>query len=360
MITKKIKDYILNLQGEDGSFLDPVLNIKRNRVGAEIGKSLLFMEEKEQAYKSLNWVLKRQNGNGSWNEIHPDLNEESTVVTSICGRVMVDAFRQSGSKKFLICAKKAADYVLTKEFSPGFFIKSYKHYADVLNVNATVLSFISYLGKELKNKKLLDASERCIFNIARHQFKNGAYPYSTPVQSYPYEYHLNVPDIHYQGTTMYYLLLSKIKNKYLDISLEKGGQWLSNSINDNGFMWEKSHLMFSHKTSGAYGFGAYCFKEQGYKEELKTCINILSKMQNNKGAFPRYEKRFSLIGLAKGCINELTGDASIGLTYETMTRIKRIKERIKRELFDVNFRNDESLLYTSQIFDCLTQGELNE
>jgi len=353
---EKIKEYVLKFQDKDGALEDPIFKIKRNRVAAEIGKSLFFIGEKEKGIKSINWVLSHQNQNGSWNEIHPDLNEESTVVTSICGRIMFEIYKKTKNKKYFKSAKKAAEYVLTKEFEPGFFIKSYYHYADVLNVNATVLSLISNFNE----KKFKDACKRIIFNISRNQFKNGALPYSSYEQRHPYEYHLHIPDIHYQATTLYFLLISKTTNKYLEITIKKAINWLKSTIEKKGFKWNMSFLTFSHKVTGAYGFAEFCFKKLGYNKEENYCLKKIKKLQNKNGSFSRYEKRINLIHLILGVCNEFCSDEKIGINYSFFTRTKRSKERIKREIFDIFFKNNESLIYTSQIFDCLTEMKMNE
>ena len=75
LVVKKEKAYIM----------DPVFGIVRNRVTAEYLKALIRVygdERRELIGKLVKFLLERQNHNGSWNEIHPNYNHDSALVTS--------------------------------------------------------------------------------------------------------------------------------------------------------------------------------------------------------------------------------------------------------------------------------------
>ena len=83
---------LLKSKGEFAFFLDPVLNLNRNRVNAEIYKSSIRLKKKginsfdDSVYKKIIcWLLHTQNPNGSWNEIHSQYNQPSALLTSFVG-----------------------------------------------------------------------------------------------------------------------------------------------------------------------------------------------------------------------------------------------------------------------------------
>ena len=42
--------------------------------------------------KLLNWLLDKQNSDGSWNEVHVNYNHPSALITSIVGEALVDGY----------------------------------------------------------------------------------------------------------------------------------------------------------------------------------------------------------------------------------------------------------------------------
>ncbi|MDD5417536.1 MAG: prenyltransferase/squalene oxidase repeat-containing protein [Candidatus Nanoarchaeia archaeon] len=345
-ITKKLKEYFLTMTDKEGRYKDPNTGLFRPRSACEIIKSLDFPKKTE---KTMKWILKSQNPNGSWNEIHPDLDEESCVETAVVGDMISELYFKIKSNLLRTNILKAGNYILSKEFSPGYFIKSYRHYADVLNVNATCASFLYKLYLITKNKKYLEARDRAIFNVVRYQFKDGAYPYSSETRTFPYEWGLDVKDIHYHALTLYFLLKSdpELKNRYLKISAEKAVKWLAESLSKDSFKWEKSNLIFSIGVTGAYGYAAYCFNKMKFRNEFETCIRILRKIQNDDGSFNRFHKG-SFSQSTKNILSEITNDE-----FTFRQKLVRMKRKFKRNFIERN-KIVKDLYYTSQIFECLS------
>ncbi|NJE77481.1 hypothetical protein E3E37_11215, partial [Thermococcus sp. ES12] len=132
---------------------DPVFGIVRNRVSAEYLKSIIRLygeSERDIIKKLVRFLLSRQNLNGSWNEIHPNYNQESALVTSFVGEALLLAlpYLEGELKERTENAlRKARDYVLSSEIEQGYFLKSKLYTADYLNVDATCGAFLAQYYK---------------------------------------------------------------------------------------------------------------------------------------------------------------------------------------------------------------------
>jgi len=351
-----LTESLLKLQQKDGAFYDPIHNVKDPRPTAEISKALLELGKKKQAIKGFDWILKQQLKNGAWEEVFtPQEHYESCVATGVVGRILVRAFNRTKKKAYLNAALKAADYVLSKEFSSGYFIKSYYHYADVLNVNATCAAFFHELFEATKKEQFREARDRAIFNTVRYQFKDGALPYATPMQTHPYEWHLNLRCPHYHALTLYFLLLAdpKLENPYMKIAAKKAIRWLQNSFNGNRADWAKDRLMFSIGVTGAYGYSAYCFDYFNNKKMLGASIFHLEELLTAQG-FNRYEptKFGETLTAVLRELFEWNAVSPAQLSWaQRFARVKRILRRNWKERPNTQF----SLYYSAQILDCLTE-----
>lgn len=276
---------------------DPVFGLIRNRVVAEILKALLRINiepDKDLIKKLINFILINQNKDGSWNEIHPNYNQPSSLITSIVGEALLQLNEREKEKRLEDAVHKAKEYILSQKRVDGILIKSKEYTADHLNVDATCGAFLSYYGVFFNDKQCKNISRQIARHIFECQFPDGSYPYTTDRGSYSYV--LNVPCIHYQGVTLYYLI--KIYNflpeEFIKVSILNGCKWLVSVQKDNGrFDWSKSGLMFAYYLTGAYAFSAASliyasrwdnkFLESGYKS-----INVL---QNNYNSlFLRWER----------------------------------------------------------------------
>lgn len=354
-IIKNLSEALLKIRAEDGSFRDPVSNLLDFRPSAEIAKSLLYLGKKEDAQKTFDWLVKNQNVNGSWNEVHPDLNEESTVATSIIGNMLLRSYFLTDDSRYLESSIAAGEYVLSKEFSPGYFIKSYYHYGDILNVNATCAAFLYNLFKATDSKRFIEARDRAIYNTVRYQFKDGAYPYSSPIRTFPYEWHLNVRDPHYHAITLYFLLLSDpvLENKYLSISVNRAIEWLESCTGKGGVNWAMDKMMFSLGVTGCYGYAAYCFNYFKKEQALKNVISRLKDLQIN-GAYERYEPT-DILQTLKGTIGDLIElEHRSNTEYPLPVRARQMVRRMRRDLIERRKRKF-SCYYSAQILDCLTE-----
>ena len=78
---------------ENAAFvLDPLYGIVRNRVNAEIAKTMVRMEDYSMAKKIIASLIHHQNSDGSWNEIHPHYNQPSALISSFVGDALLSAY----------------------------------------------------------------------------------------------------------------------------------------------------------------------------------------------------------------------------------------------------------------------------
>jgi hypothetical protein len=273
-------------------FVDPVFNIIRNRVNAEFCKTLIRIDrDKYLVEMFLNFIVVHQNQDGSWNEIHPHYNQPSALVTSFIGDALLLAFDFYPKELIL---ERAKDFVLMQEKAPGYFLKSSFYTADHLNVDASCGAFLAAYGERFDDETCLKAAERAAKRICVNQ-KNGFYPYTSD-DTGNYHYPLNLPCIHYQGVTMFYLskIYEVLQKDWIKESLLQGAKWLSSIQKDSGkFDWSRSGLMFAYYLSGAYAFAfasyIYVSKWEGkYMKNAELCLNMLNR--NRKTLILRWEE----------------------------------------------------------------------
>jgi len=268
--------------------VDPVYDITRDRVNAECVKAMVRVNDAngkdymDIIEKILNRLVQKQNPDGSWNEVHVKYNQPSALITAIVGEALIDgyvALKKNGIENSI---NRAKDFVLQNEVSPGFFKKSSIYVADHLNVDATCAAFLAKYGKVFSDNECLEAAERTARHICDYQFPNGAFPYTSQEKG-NYQYHLQIPCIHYQGVTIYYLIKIQgvLEVGWLDPYLKKGIEWLASVQNENGsFDWSKSGLMFAYYLSGAYAFAISSFIygskwDAAYEYNAKKALEVL-------------------------------------------------------------------------------------
>lgn len=281
--------------------IDPVYGISRDRIDAEILKTLIRInKESGKDYtqiieKLLNRLVQKQNIDGSWNEVHVKYDQPSALITAIAGEALIDGSVTLKSKKNIEhnihCAK---DFVLQNEVSPGYFRKSAVYIADHLNVDATCGAFLAKYGKVFSDKKCIEAAVRTARHICDHQFPDGAYPYTTQEKG-NYQYHFQIPCIHYQGVTIYYLMkINEVLGMdWIDSHLRKGIEWLASVQNADGrFDWSRSGLMFAYYLSGAYAFAfsSFIYGKKWNVSFEKNALQAMNVLKNNiNGVANRWE-----------------------------------------------------------------------
>ena len=280
----------LVVQGDRAYFLDPVFGIVRNRVNAEICKSMLRTGDGRYAERMLNYMLEHQNADGSWNEIHVNYNQPSALITAFIGDALLHAYDRYPHPGAL---KTARDYVLSCEMRPGYYLKSTRYTADHLNVDASCGAFLAHYGRVFSDEECIAAAERAAKNVCMHQKTGGAYPYAADKGTYPYPF--TVPCIHYQGVTMYYLaqVQDVLEEAWIDESLKAGAAWLASAQKPDGrFDWSRSGLMFAYYLTGAYAFAYAAFVyasrwDQAYTAHAGLCLDRLNA--NRSGIMLRWE-----------------------------------------------------------------------
>ncbi len=270
------------IEEEERAYLyDPYFGIIRNRVNAEYCKGLIRLNRrKDIIQKIINFLLDAQNENGSWNEIHPNYDETSSLVTSIVGDTLLGWYKINQDEVIKESIESAKDYVLSCEVRPGFFIKSSFYYQDHLNVDATCADFLSSYGEYFSDARARKAAENALEHNREHQFDDGVFPYR--VNSDIRRSSMNVPCIHYQGVTIYYLTktLKNLGMGYKDW-MQKGVKWLADVQKENGkFDWSNSGLMFAYRLTGAYAFAYSSYnlsRKKNYSKKSVRCLEILNE-----------------------------------------------------------------------------------
>ena len=286
------------VEGKNDAYIqDPVFEIKRNRIIAETLKAIIRLNlEKNQEIieKLLLYLKKNQNKDGSWNEIHLHYDQPSALITSIIGETLLmyhNRFQDETTKKMIYLASR---YVLSQQKSPGYFIKSTLYTSDYLNVDATCGAFLALYGETFSDDKSIINAQETAKHICEYQFSNGSFPYM--INDEKKRDFLNIPCIHYQGVTLYYLskINEVIKEERLKQSLIHGAEWLSDVQQQNGrFDWSKSGLMFAYYLTGAYAFAFSSFMyvskwDKKYLKHARLCLNMLKR--NIDTLFLRWEK----------------------------------------------------------------------
>lgn len=260
---------------------DPYFDIVRNRVSAEYCKGLIKLDRKENIIrKMIDFLIENQNENGSWNEIHANYDEPSSLITSIVGDALIEWYKKHEDRSIRKSIESAKNYVLSNERGSGYFIKSKKYHQDHLNVDATCADFLSSYGRYFSDVEVKKAAQRTVEHIKENQFDNGIFPYrvDTGGEKNP----MKVPCIHYQGVTIYYL---KKAMKDLDLEdagwLRKATGWLAETQKRDGrFDWSESGLMFAYRLTGAYAFAYSSYNlidDLNHDEKAVQCLKILNE-----------------------------------------------------------------------------------
>lgn len=366
---------------ETAYILDPVFKIVRNRVNAEVVKTLIRMGKDEAlAKKIIRFIVSEQDNTGFWNEIHPNYNQPSALITSIIGDSLIlgsDLFPNAELKNSINLAK---DYVISQE-NNGIFLKSETYTADHLNVDATCGAFLAKYGKKYDDNDCADIAIRTAKHICNNQSPDGSFPYTTNKGNY--SYNLNIPCVHYQGVTLYYLtkIHEVIGEDWLKNAIIKGCEWLSGVQKDRGkFNWSKSGLMFAYYLSGAYAFAFSSFKyasswDKKYLENANKSLDILK--DNTHGIMLRWEKdnwlnfpssihtTFNTAFLGDYPYNYKLFRLGYGFYRQAARRrfSKEPDEKVFKKLVNIlnlnvstveSFSNYPDMFMTSEVLDCLS------
>lgn len=383
-LLKETKKYIVT-EGDYSYVYDPFFNISRSRVTAEVCKAMIRSKDEPRLIENMTrWIAIKQNHDGSWNEEHPKYSKPSALATAFAAEALLLKDLSSVTKTYECNLVKAKNYILNSELSSGFFKKSESYLADHLNVDASCGAFLAEYGRAYDDQESVKAASRAAFNCISNQFENGVYPYTTSKGGSPYPYPFNVPCVHYQGVTIYYLLKIQnvINDDKLGSSLIKAVNWLSSvQMKDGRFDWSKSGLMFAYYLSGAYAFAAVSFKNHNldaeYLKALKILDNNAPNIANRWERAPIYTYLLAIYPTLK---TAMIGDFPIkhrmfrlgyGL-YRQFAR-RRYKTKIDDQLFNVLSKalriktstidpsaNYPDLFMTSEIVDCLSYIRENQ
>lgn len=320
---------------------DKVSGLDRTRVTAEFCTSLINLQKwSNNDHSSLirklsQWIISKQNADGSWNEVHSSYDKPSSVFTSICALSLLDVQDSNcGVEIPEAILANAARYLVDQEIAPGYFRKSEYYHADILNADAMISAYLTRLGTKTSNVDFIKAGKRALANICAQQFIDGAYPYGGPMRAYPYKYHLNVPCIHYQTVTLYYLQRSAeyVKSDWLEHSINVGKRWLMrNQANDGHFAWKNSGLNFALYLTATYSLAVPIYLQIGGEPEERMAVRSLEILEQQivNGILLRWE-RGNIGTIVKGAIQSING-GFIG-DYPLSYKILRSGHRIFREI----------------------------
>ena len=371
------------VDGETAYIPDPVFGIIRNRVHAEVAKTLLRTGDDPLAEPLLNYIVQCQNPEGSWNEVHVNYNQPSALITAFIGDALLEAADRYPHEEAL---ESARDYVIAAEKRPGYFLKSAQYTADHVNVDASCGAFLARYAERYDDRDARAAAVRAAENVVRHQRDDGVYPYAVDRGTYPYTFDL--PCAHYQGVTLYYLakVNDVLKERWIRESLTEGVRWLAVILCPRGqFDWSESGLSFAYHLSGAYAFAhaSFIHASRGnghYLEHAGLCFCRLEEIVRG-GLALRWEPE-SWNSLPSS-IADAARMASIGgfparhrafrfgyAVYRQIAR-RRYSETAETGSFRVLCRllgiqtstvepskNFSDLFMTSEVLDCLSQAEI--
>lgn len=379
ILDSKIKRCLIE-EDQQAYLYDPYFGIVRNRVNAEYCKGLIRLDRDEDIVRKLiNFLLDAQNKDGSWNEIHPYYDESSSLVTSIVGDTLLEWYKTSRDDLVRESIESAKYYVLSCQVKPGFFIKSKFYYQDHLNVDATCADFLSSYSEYFSDIKTKNAAKNALKHNKEHQFQNGVFPYR--VDNIIKNGSMQVPCIHYQGVTLYYLIKTLINlNKEQREWINRGIEWLSQVQKEDGkFDWSNSGLMFAYRLTGAYAFAYSSYNLSGkdnYSKKSEKCLDILNEYIDD--LVLRWEKSPTLdiipsfISVLKSSnkgnqdIKDFLNKVGYG-SYKEFARRRFTENPNEDMLFEkINnmlslhsstiepSRNYPDLFMTTECFDCLT------
>ena len=196
-IKKELEDIFLKSLNETRTYLktdnefafleDKFTGVVRTRTTAELCLSMIKIQKlKIRNYekiiqKMINWLIFKQNDDGSWNETHVNYDYPSSVFTAICASTLFEAHMEIGIKISVENLENAADFLIEQEISEGHFRKSEHYHADVLNADAMVSAFLIKFGYYKNNSKYIKAAKRGMKNILKQQKSNGEIPYGTNI-----------------------------------------------------------------------------------------------------------------------------------------------------------------------------------
>ena len=359
---------------------DPVFGIIRNRVHAEVCKAMLRLGDDPLVGPILNYVAACQNPDGSYNEIHVNYDEPSALITAFIGDALLEAADRYPHEEAL---RKARDFVIASEKRPGYFLKSSGYTADHLNVDASCGAFLARYAERYDDRDAHAAALRAAENVVHHQRRDGVYPYAVDKGTYPYVFDL--PCVHYQGVTMYYLAKANdvLRDDRIDRSLAEGARWLAAAQRHDGrFDWSRSGLSFAYCLSGAYAFAQASFvyasrMDDRYREHANLCLDWLEK--DVRGLAPRWEPaawidlvpsvataaktatlggyplRYRVFRFGYGMYREIArrryGETAETQYFETLCRLLGIRSSTVEPS-----NNFPDLFMTSEMLDCLSQS----
>lgn len=361
---------------------DPVFPIVRNRVHAEVTKAMLRSGGDPLVGPILEYVTACQNPDGSYNEIHVNYNQPSALITAFVGDALLEAADRYPHEENLQWAR---DYVIEAEKRPGYFLKSSGYTADHLNVDASCGAFLARYAERYDDPVARAAALRAAENVVRHQRPDGVYPYAVDKGTYPFVF--DIPCVHYQGVTIYYLAKANevLCDERIDESIDRGARWLAAAQYPDGrFDWSRSGLPFAYCLSGAYAFAhasfAYAARmDDRYRENADLALAWLA--ENVVGIAPRWEpgRWTDLVPSVRAAAKTAAlGDYPLRhrtfrfgyAVYRELARRRYAKTaetrsfEVLRRLLGIRSstvepsKNFPDLFMTSEILDCLTQAQI--
>lgn len=360
---------------------DPCFDIKRNRVNAEYCKGLIRIEKKPKIVKKMiDYLISNQNDDGSWNEIHPYYDKPSSLITSIVGDALIDYYKKNQQDYVKDAIDSAKKYVVSNVRDPGYFIKSSNYRQDHLNVDATCADFLSAYGDYFSDSKTREIANKTVEHVRGHQFENGVFPYRVDTEEVKTS--MEVPCIHYQGVTIYYLYKTLENLDSANLTwLKRGLKWLENTQNDDGrFDWSYSGFMFAYHLTGAYGFAFASYdsldNRDTYSKNSSKCLDELEKNMDElllrweKGGWLDFITSFNSIKKSSSRGSESFSELLYNFgyaSYREFSRRRYTKQPSEDFLFEMikgllsietstiePSKNFPDLFMTTECFDCLT------
>jgi hypothetical protein len=258
---------------------------------------------KEESYRQkglelIQRLLKKQNDDGSWNEIYPNINAKSTLATAYVGLMLakIGIYNNSLLENMASRLIKATGYVVNNEMKPGYFLKSEINDKDTVNVNLICALFLLYMYKHFQRDDLLKISLRTVKRVMKAQLESGAFPYYHDEKRYltPLHYHAGITRL----LADYFLLLP---DNELYSSLKKAISWLSNKLEtDGGINWHGDVGVWVYRDFSTYGNVLYtlifasALIDNSLKRLIQPVRDYIFSRQLQDGSFPELDSNFTI------------------------------------------------------------------
>lgn len=294
---KSMDEYRLKERVNKGAFLDSINNLVHPRTAAEMALVYLALwkHTKKEKYsklaeESLDWILKQQNPDGSWNEYYvdapcKDVPYWSNVPTGLITISLCYAYKSLEKEEYRKAAIRAAYFIISTENGKGYFRKGKIQISDALNTDAICAATLANVHAICKYAPFLSTAKRGCYHIIKSQHWNGAFPYA---------YGELDKNINYQTVTTGFLLMANryIGDYFIQKGVIKGYKWLNTNFDNKigQVKWDVDTVE-GKETGNPYTLTMFPYIEDNLNGKIinsESAINTMKVLiENYQGILPR-------------------------------------------------------------------------